>query len=197
MEPCKPPAISRMSKTQLLEEAGRVGLVVHHKWTVEEIKAAIQEHRMNDPNAHPSHKMKSVTQLNMPELKLKAAELGIEFPSNVTKGKPVAAYPRQLCDPSDGVDEDRQVQGLGVWRDSEPVRHVGSTGSADERKPARGAGEVREMAGVGATPTPLWHAHRGELSGQHPVAHRAEDGICESGIQQRPAPWSDTSHLPR
>ena len=66
-----------MSKTQLLEEAGRVGLVVHHKWTVEEIKAAIQEHRMNDPNAHPSHKMKSVTQLNMPELKLKAAELGI------------------------------------------------------------------------------------------------------------------------
>ena len=66
-----------MSKTQLLEEAGRVGLVVHHKWTVEEIKAVIQEHRMNDPNAHPSHKMKSVTQLNMPELKLKAAELGI------------------------------------------------------------------------------------------------------------------------
>ncbi|CAE7287015.1 RE1 [Symbiodinium sp. KB8] len=83
---CKPPPINSMSKTQLLEECNRVGLVVHRTWTVEELKAVIQEHRMQTASQTPSHQMKSVTSLNLPEMKAKAVEMGIDFPSNITKG---------------------------------------------------------------------------------------------------------------
>ncbi|CAE7449306.1 GIP, partial [Symbiodinium sp. KB8] len=83
---CKPPAISSMNKTQLLAECTRLGLVVHRTWTVEELKAVIQEHRMENVAHHPGHQMKSVTSLNMPELKAKATEMGIDYPTNVTKG---------------------------------------------------------------------------------------------------------------
>ncbi|CAE7731164.1 unnamed protein product, partial [Symbiodinium sp. KB8] len=83
---CKPPAISKMNKVQLLSEASRLGLVVHRNWSVEEIKAVIQEHRMNDAANTPAHQMRSVTNLTLPELKVKATELGVMFPSNITKG---------------------------------------------------------------------------------------------------------------
>ena len=201
-----------MSKTQLLEEAGRVGLVVHHKWTVEEIKAAIQEHRMNDPNAHPSHKMKVGHPAEHARAQVEGGRARNRVSFQCDEREPVAAYPRQLCDPSDGVDEDRQVQGLGVWRDSEPVRHVGSTGSADERKPARGAGEVREMVGVGATPgttmarpsrrnsvVPYPLSCQGEASAssawsevdntQSPIVPRT--GSARAGYNKDLPPWSD------
>ncbi|CAE7448119.1 GIP, partial [Symbiodinium microadriaticum] len=72
--------------TQLLAECTRLGLVVHRTWTVEELKAVIQEHRMENVAHHPGHQMKSVTSLNMPELKAKATEMGIDYPTNVTKG---------------------------------------------------------------------------------------------------------------
>ena len=83
---CKPPAISAMTKTQLLSECNRLGLVVHRTWTVEELKAVIQEHRMQAASKQPGHQMKAVTSLNMPELKMKATEMGVEFPDNITKG---------------------------------------------------------------------------------------------------------------
>ena len=83
---CKPPAISAMTKTQLISECNRLGLVVHRTWTVEELKAVIQEHRMQAASKQPGHQMKAVTSLNMPELKMKATEMGVEFPDNITKG---------------------------------------------------------------------------------------------------------------
>ncbi|CAE6964969.1 unnamed protein product [Symbiodinium sp. CCMP2456] len=84
--PCKPPAISKMTKVQLLEECTRVGLVVHRSWSVEEIKAVIQEHRMASAATSPGYRMKSITSLNLPELKMKADELGVLYPDKVTKG---------------------------------------------------------------------------------------------------------------
>ncbi|OLP99061.1 hypothetical protein AK812_SmicGene18412 [Symbiodinium microadriaticum] len=100
MEPCKPPPISKMSKTELLSEANRVGLVVHRSWTNEELKAVIQEHRMSQPNTHPATQMKSITNLTMPELKLKAQELKVEFPSNVTKGNLLRLIRDSLATPA-------------------------------------------------------------------------------------------------
>ncbi|CAE7772812.1 unnamed protein product, partial [Symbiodinium sp. CCMP2456] len=84
--PCKPPAISKMTKVQLLEECTRVGLVVHRNWSVEEIKAVIQEHRMASSTTSPSYQMKSITNLTLPELKMKADELGVLYPAKITKG---------------------------------------------------------------------------------------------------------------
>ena len=100
MEPCKPPPISKMSKTELLSEANRVGLVVHRSWTNEELKAVIQEHRMSQPNAHPATQMKSITNLTMPELKPKAQELKVEFPSNVTKANLLRLIRDSLATPA-------------------------------------------------------------------------------------------------
>ncbi|CAE7361897.1 RE2 [Symbiodinium sp. CCMP2592] len=82
----KPPAISKMTKAELLSECNRVGLVVHRNWTCEEIKATIMEHRMNDPNQQQATVMKSITSLTLPELKEKADQLGVLYPSQVTKG---------------------------------------------------------------------------------------------------------------
>ncbi|CAE7251257.1 RE2, partial [Symbiodinium sp. CCMP2456] len=83
---CKPPAISKMSKTELLSEANRLGLVVHRSWTVEEIKATIMEHRMNDPAYQQAATMKSITNLTLAELKAKADTLGVVYPTKITKG---------------------------------------------------------------------------------------------------------------
>ncbi|CAE7780747.1 RE1 [Symbiodinium sp. CCMP2592] len=82
----KPPAISKMTKVELLSECNRVGLVVHRNWTCEEIKATIMEHRMNDPQQQQASVMKSVTSLTLAELKEKADQLGVQYPSQVTKG---------------------------------------------------------------------------------------------------------------
>ncbi|OLP82117.1 Copia protein [Symbiodinium microadriaticum] len=75
-----------VSEVQLLSEANRLGLVVHRTWSCEELKAVIQEHRMNDATSNAGHQMRSVTNLTLPELKVKATELGVQFPSNITKG---------------------------------------------------------------------------------------------------------------
>ncbi|CAE7525074.1 RE2, partial [Symbiodinium sp. CCMP2456] len=80
---CRPPPIHKMNKVELLAEANRVGVLVHHRWTVEEIKAVIQEHRMeNDPGSA----MKSITNLTLDELKAKANNLGVMFGERITKG---------------------------------------------------------------------------------------------------------------
>ncbi|CAE7907645.1 unnamed protein product [Symbiodinium microadriaticum] len=80
---CRPPAISRMTKVELLAEANRIGVLVHHRWTNEEIKAAIQEHRMEND---PSTVMKSITKLTFDELKVKATRLGVSYGDRITKG---------------------------------------------------------------------------------------------------------------
>ena len=75
-----------MTKTELISECGRLGLVVHRSWTCEELKATIMEHRMNDPTQKQASLMKSVTSLTLAELKEKADELGVMYPEKVTKG---------------------------------------------------------------------------------------------------------------
>ncbi|CAE7504439.1 RE2 [Symbiodinium natans] len=82
----RPPAINKMSKTQLLAECNRLGLVVHHGWSCPEIKAVIMEDRMNKAESEPGYIMKSIAKLNLPELKQKADSLNVQYPSNVTKG---------------------------------------------------------------------------------------------------------------
>ncbi|CAE7255789.1 GIP, partial [Symbiodinium sp. CCMP2456] len=84
--PCKPPPITKMTKVQLLEECTRVGLVVHRNWSIEEIKAVIQEHRMANSATSPSYRMKSITNLTLPEPKMKADELGVLYPAKIAKG---------------------------------------------------------------------------------------------------------------
>ncbi|CAE7520200.1 GIP [Symbiodinium microadriaticum] len=83
---CKPPAISKMSKTELLSECNRLGLVVHRSWTNEELKATIMEHRMNDPQYQHAATMKSVSNLTLAELKVKADSLNVMYPEKITKG---------------------------------------------------------------------------------------------------------------
>ena len=83
---CQQPAISKMNKAQLLEECNRLGLVVHHKWTCEELKATIMEHRMNDPTAQRESALKSVSGMTLAELRTKADELGVMYTSKTTKG---------------------------------------------------------------------------------------------------------------
>ena len=82
---CKQPAISKMTKTELLEECNRLGLVVHRAWTCEELKATIMEHRMNDPTIQQASVMKSVGNMTLAELRIKADELGVLYKSTTTK----------------------------------------------------------------------------------------------------------------
>ena len=95
-----------MSKTRLLQECWRVGLAVHRSWTVEELKAVIQEHRIETVSSQPSHQMKSITRLNMPELKMKATG---RVPEQCDERKPAQVDPRQRFDGGDGAHEDREV----------------------------------------------------------------------------------------
>ena len=73
-EPKKPVPLSKMTKHQLLEESTRLGMTVHPKWTVPELRAVIREHK------------RKINSLNLPELQRKADELGVTYPSKVTKG---------------------------------------------------------------------------------------------------------------
>ena len=93
-------------------------------------------------------------------------------PEQRDKRESPQAHPRQSRDTRNGVDEDREVQGLGVRRDSESVRDVGCERNSYEREPSRRACEVREVVGVGATPDPLRHADRGQRHG--PISPRGE-----------------------
>ncbi|CAE7468389.1 RE2 [Symbiodinium natans] len=80
------PAISKMGKVQLLEEALRLGLVVHRSWSVEEIKSAIMEHTAQEDQNDPTMMMKRMGNMTLAELKLKATSLGVEYNERVTKG---------------------------------------------------------------------------------------------------------------
>ncbi|CAE7197343.1 RE2 [Symbiodinium sp. CCMP2592] len=83
---CKQPAISKMTKTQLLEECNRLGLVVHRAWTCEELKATIMEHRMNDPTHKQANALKSVSSMTLADLRVKADSLGVAYSERTTKG---------------------------------------------------------------------------------------------------------------
>ena len=96
------------------------------------------------------------------------------------EGQPSQADPRQLGYARVRVDEDREVQGLRVSRDSGILRRVGFEGSPLQQQPACGTGEIREM--VGQQPDPDLRGsedvHRGALRGPLPVlAHGGELGV--------------------
>ena len=177
---CKPPAISSMSKTQLLEECNRVGLVVHRTWTVEELKAVIQEHRMENASTLPSHQMKSVTNLNMPELRMKASEMGVEFPPGITKGNLLRLIRDSLATPATELMKIGKYQGVRVPRDTECLRRVGVQGGAHECEPAHRAGPLCEMVGQREGQEKLHdNHHRGELGGALPGHGHGQRVGCE------------------
>ena len=70
----------------ILQECLRLGLTVHRSLGSEEIKAVIMEFREKAKDQDATGRMKRISRLTMPELKLKAQELGVEFPAGITKG---------------------------------------------------------------------------------------------------------------
>ncbi|CAE7692154.1 GIP [Symbiodinium sp. CCMP2592] len=93
-EPCQgpPPPISKMTKTQLLAESSRLGLVVHTSWTVEELRAIIREHRESKTMQDGKVAMRGLSSLTMPELKVKATELKVDFPEQHHERQPLEAH---------------------------------------------------------------------------------------------------------
>ncbi|CAE7427315.1 GIP, partial [Symbiodinium pilosum] len=75
-----------MTKTQLLEEAGRLGALVHHTWSATEIKAVIMEAREAQKEKDPTERMKKISHMTLPELRMKATELSIDYSNSTTKG---------------------------------------------------------------------------------------------------------------
>ncbi|CAE6947744.1 unnamed protein product [Symbiodinium sp. CCMP2592] len=78
--------ISRMTKAQLLQEAQRVGAVVHPTWTVIELRATIRDHVSTYGEKTAADQMKGLSSLCLADLSKKAAEMGVMVPDRVTKG---------------------------------------------------------------------------------------------------------------
>ncbi|OLP87671.1 hypothetical protein AK812_SmicGene31085 [Symbiodinium microadriaticum] len=78
--------VSRMTKSQLLAEAVRVGATVHHSWTVPELRATIRDHVDTFMEKSASQKMKGLSSMKHGELVAKAKEMGVDVPDRVTKG---------------------------------------------------------------------------------------------------------------
>ncbi|CAE7360399.1 GIP [Symbiodinium sp. CCMP2592] len=125
-------AISKMTKTQLLEEALRLGLTVHKSWSPEEIKAIIMEHRVAQNEKDATVVMKKVSQLTLPELKKKAQSLNIDFPASITKGNLLRLVRDSLNTPDNELMKIREFREIphqyGVWA----VNEVKSSGNADD-----------------------------------------------------------------
>ncbi|CAE7326464.1 GIP [Symbiodinium sp. CCMP2456] len=105
--------ISKMTKPQLIQECLRLGLTVHRTWSPEEIKAVIVEHREKYKQGDATERMKRMSHLSMPELKMKAQELGVEFPANVTKGNLLRLVRDTLNTP------DNELMKIGKYRGME------------------------------------------------------------------------------
>ncbi|CAE7247031.1 GIP, partial [Symbiodinium sp. CCMP2456] len=105
--------ISKMTKPQLLSECVRLGLTVHRSWSPEEIKAVIMEDRENRKQSDATEKMKRLSQLTLDELKQKAMELNVEFPSRVTKGNLLRLVRDSLNTP------DNKLMKIGKYRGME------------------------------------------------------------------------------
>eukprot|EP00439_Symbiodinium_sp_Y106_P048633 s3446_g6.t1 len=86
--PCPDKAVplSRMTKPQLLSEAVRVGVTVHHSWSVPELRATIREHINVHGEKTAAQRMKGLSSMTMPELTAKANEMGVTVPEKTTKG---------------------------------------------------------------------------------------------------------------
>ena len=142
--PCKPRPINHMSKTQLLEEANRLGVIVHHTWGATEIKACIMEAREAAKEQDPSEKMKRISHMTLAELRAKANELKVEYGTSTTKGNLLRLIRDSLNTPDQELMKIGKFKGLqfceiprsyGEWT----VRELEK---ADTRP---GAGEIRAL----------------------------------------------------
>ena len=118
------PAISKMTKNELLQEALRLGLLVHQSWKTEEIKAVIVEHRMEHMESDPAYLMKSISKMSLSEMKAKADSLGVQYNDKVTKGNLMRAIRQSANTPGNelmkigkfrGYEFQEIPPGYGEW----------------------------------------------------------------------------------
>eukprot|EP00439_Symbiodinium_sp_Y106_P027185 s6273_g3.t1 len=103
-----PSYTSRVSKTELLAEASRIGVIVHHKWTCEEIKATIQEAREQGYTT-----MKSIASLTARRDENKGTwPWCTKFSDRVTKGNLIRQTRDQTSTAGPRTDENRQIKSL-------------------------------------------------------------------------------------
>ena len=75
-----------MSKTELLEEAMREGLPVLPRWTLEEIRSVVREHRAAMDAQSPEANLKGLGSMTLLQLRTMAQQHGIEVPVKATRG---------------------------------------------------------------------------------------------------------------
>ncbi|CAE7487110.1 GIP, partial [Symbiodinium necroappetens] len=80
-------SIWKWNKQELVNEALRVGITIHPKWTVPEIRSVIMEHRAQTSNAVEDATPKRLGSMTLEELKTTAAEHNINLPTRVTRGQ--------------------------------------------------------------------------------------------------------------
>ncbi|CAE7540486.1 RE2 [Symbiodinium natans] len=102
--------LSRMTRTELLEETMRCGLTVHRNWASEELRAIIREYRETHAAADPSEQMKKITKMTLDELKMKADELQVPVPPKATKGLIMRLIRDNLNTPAN------ELISFGRWR---------------------------------------------------------------------------------
>ena len=104
--------INHMSKTQLLEEATRLGVIVHYSWSATEIKACIMEAREAAKDKDPSEQMKRISHMTLAELRTKASELKIDFGASTTKGNLLRLIRDSLSTPDQELMKIGKFKGL-------------------------------------------------------------------------------------
>ena len=100
----------RANKKELIEMAHALKITVYEGWTIGEIRHLIQEHRKANNLMNTSEVPKGLGGMTLTELKNKAQELGIEVPTNATKGYLQLA----IRDRNKGADE--EVVTFGRYR---------------------------------------------------------------------------------
>ncbi|CAE7510542.1 RE1 [Symbiodinium sp. CCMP2592] len=78
--------LSEFTKAELLAEAQARNLWVHEKWTVPELRSAIQEDRRNPSANHPANALKGMSSMTLEDLKIRAMELNYMVPQYATRG---------------------------------------------------------------------------------------------------------------
>ena len=120
-----------MSKTQLLEEANRAGVIVHHAWGV---KAA-----------DPTEQMKRVSHMSLPELRAKASELKIDYANTITKGNLLRLIRDSLNTPDQELMKIGKDKGYQFCEIPKELWRVGSPRTSPSGQPRSGTCAVREV----------------------------------------------------
>ena len=75
-----------MSKTELLAEAMREGIPIHPRWTLEEVRSVVREHRAAMDSQRPEANLKGLGSMTLSQLKIMAAENNVPVPEKATRG---------------------------------------------------------------------------------------------------------------